>query len=278
MIAYRSTQTAGGGQNYAATYTGTVNNKLVKSSAAGMFYNNRYFNSEIFIGDNVGQCSSMLEKCNNFNSEIHFGKNVINAANMLYNCNNFNLPLVLGNKMVDISGMLDNCLRFNHDIIIPDSVENCSYLFIGCSYFNSNIKMSNNARNCYYMLASTAFNRPFTIPESAEDCEGIFYRSPFNQDIIIPENVTSISVLLAYDTDFGKNIYVKGLPSCTGMLGGKSNSKRVNIFCTDASNFIDKENGVITIWQVDNGVNWTPMTNGYYNSTYNVYIYDNYVW
>lgn len=276
MIAYRSTQTAGGGQNYATTYTGIVNNKLVKASAAGMFYGNRYFNSEIFIGDNVAQCSRMLEGCNNFNSQIHLGKNIINAQYMFDNCINFNLPIVIGNKMVDISWMMHECSKFNHEFIIPDSVEDCSGLFFDCHMFNSNVKMSNNTKNCSAMFAFTSYNRPITIPETAEDCSTMFRGSPFNQDIVIPERVNSVISFLSNAYNFGKNIYIKSLPSCMGMVGVKNKSKRINIFCTDASHFIGTGFNSI-VWPEDDAV-WTGMANGYYNSTYNIYIYDNYSW
>ena len=277
MIAYRSTQTAGGGQKYAAKYTGIVNNNLVKASAAGMFNGNYSFNSEIFIGDNVAQCSRMLEGCSNFNSQIHFGKNVINAFNMFFNCTNFNLPFVIGNKMVNISWMLHDCSKFNHEFIIPDSVEDCSGLFFYCHTFNSNVKMSNNTKNCARMFAYTSYNRPITIPETTEDCWGMFGDSPFNQDIVIPERVNSVISFLSNAYNFGKNIYIKGLPArCMGLVGVKNRSKRVNIFCTDASHFIGQGFNSI-VWPDDDAV-WTEMSNGYYNSTYNVYIYGNYSW
>jgi hypothetical protein len=57
------------------------------------------------------------------------------------------------------------------------------------------------------------------------------------------------------------------------MLEGKNNAKRINIFCNNL--YLLNGNGAGNSI-VGQKITWKSQTNGYYNSVYNIYLYNNY--
>lgn len=132
--------------------------------------------------------------------------------------------------------------------------------------------------SCARMFANnTSFNSPVIIGNNVNSCYCMFESTAMNQDITVPINVTELNRML-YNTPFGKNIYIKGKEFRNFNLGGLFNTstKRKNILFHSSLNSVFN-NGAI----VDDGINlivptWTPMTNGFYNTQYNIYCYYNY--
>ena len=74
------------------------------------------------------------------------------------------------------------------------------------------------------------------------------------------------------------NVYFKGNTSRTlkaqGILNGRTSPKRVNVFFHSIFNSVFNHTNSNSI--VAETITWTSMTNGYYNTKFNVYCYYNY--
>lgn len=159
---------------------------------------------------------------------------------------------------------------FNKAIIIGNEIVECSNMFAD-SLFNCNVLMSGNVENCQGMFKNTPFNKPITLPNTVKNCANMFNNSAFNQNIYIPKSVTSVVRMFSNCNQLQANIYFNGNPSTTSYIfANRTNSKRINLFCSSLTNA--QLNSLY-------GTNckWTEMTNGWYNSVANIYIYNNYV-
>ena len=124
--------------------------------------------------------------------------------------------------------------------------------------FNGTVSIGNKVTNCSHMFYyCTNFNQPITIPSSVTNCSYMFYKcTSLSSDINIKGT--------AYRS---LNIY--------SMLSGKNNSKRINVrFNSVLNNIFNVSTAGYTL--VSSIINWTTMTNGFYNTVYNVYCYYNY--
>lgn len=275
MQLYRSTiKSQSEGNDYSATYTYTIGEEKGKGSCYGMFQDETSFNSPVKIGNNVSSCAYMLSNTS-FNQPIAIPNNVNNISFMFAdsafnqpitvpsNCNctrillntPFNCDIVLGENCILI-GMLTNCKEYNRNLQIPDNTRSCSYLFYNCVRFNQNIKIPSNASTCSSMFESTAMN----------------------QNIIIPSSVNYIDRLL-FNTPFGRNVYIKGNVYRNIRVSGLFNmsTKRKNIWFHSSLNNVFNNADLVAY---DNGLaikpTWTSMSNGFYNTQYNIYCYYNY--
>ena len=119
----------------------------------------------------------------------------------------------------------------------------------------SNVIISKDIKSCYYMFNNV---------------------SGLNH-VIIHANVTNCSHMFR-SLKGTTNIYINIDPSQTthnfrNMLYNKSNSYRTRIFCNNLS-YLNKTTTSTSI--VGATITWTTVTHGYYNSTYNIYLYNNY--
>jgi hypothetical protein len=58
------------------------------------------------------------------------------------------------------------------------------------------------------------------------------------------------------------------------MLHGRGNAERLNVFCSDISRIDGSTGNNSNLCGAS--ISWTTMTNGKYNSSYNIYLYNNY--
>ena len=255
MIGYRCMQ-AQGDNDFSASYTAKVNGNVVPASAVQMFFKNSTMNhtdaDTIEIGNNIINCSYMFGYCENFNSNVIIGRNVECCRGMFENCWSLNSNITLGRNIQNCSGMFVNCAIFNRNIIGSIKASDCSNMFNRCREFNQPLVLENGVVNCYGMLSS---------------CNN------YNQDIVIPKTVNNTVQMLMYHNGTG-NIYVNGSASVAQMLIFKNKQKRVNVFCNNIDVLSETQypNTIIR----DNII-WQDIENGYYNSTWNIYIYNNYV-
>lgn len=175
---------------------------------------------------------------------------------------NWNYPVVIGNNVISCYEMFWDCDMFNAPVTIPNSVTNMSKMFVGCD----------------------VFNYPIQIPDGVVNCAGMFSGTPYRRDIYIPESVMDISAIVEPPLggiDYNKSIYIKGNVyrnlKTTAMFGsayGKVHSVRRSVYFNIALNNCFNNANYPTV--VGDNVKWTSMTNGFYNSLYNVYCYYNY--
>ncbi len=177
------------------------------------------------------------------------------CASMFVSNSSFNSDVIIGNNVSDISLMLAYCTSFNRNVVIPSGVTNCAETFRNCSSLNQNILIPNGVKNCAFMFwRCSSLNQNFVIPSSVENMYSMFINCSLGG------TGCSLKINSVGRTVFNFN--------CAYMLQGKSTSKRLNIFCNNLDALRNGNlNGVIT---------WTSMTNGFYNSAQNIYLYNNY--
>lgn len=252
MNFYRATVSNSDAGNITASYTVIDNKTLLQTSLGYYFYNNNSFNDMVIIGNNVKSCRYMLAECNKFNQNVNIGRNVVNCEGMLQGCKNFNSILRFYNRVINCRNLLDNCGNYNQNIHLPDSVEDCAFAFLNCYSFNKPTSIPNNAKNCYEMFNHcTELHQDFIIPKNVVHCEYMFYWCIKMRDI---------------------NIYINGNPKVFGMFGDSSIGKlNVNIY-SNLGLDLDMVNDMVY-----GGVSWEPITNGYRNLRYNIFLYTNYI-
>lgn len=185
----------------------------------------------------------------------------------------FVLPVIIGNNVGNCAGMFYDCHYISQNISIPDSVIDCSHMFHGCGniFWNGNeIKIPNNAKYLGYMFFNV-YN--------------------FSQNIHIPPKVENVGCMLGGDdtlfsTHSYPNVYFEAKEyrdiNIIGMFGnwyqgssdGVNRSLIKNVFFNSVLNNVFNRNASNSI--AGGTIEWTPMTNGFYNSEFNFYMYNNY--
>lgn len=148
--------------------------------------------------------------------------------------------------------LVSNQALTNESIVVGNHVTNCFCMLGHCYNFNGSVNLGYKVDNCAYMLVNAnSYNQETIIPASVNNCRSMF------------ENCTAMN----------SNIYINGNvenKDITNMIYNRGNSKRINIFSNcDNTTHLGK---VCT----GSPITLTSMTNGYYNSAYNVYFYNNY--
>ena len=154
----------------------------------------------------------------------------------------------------------------------------CAYMFANDNVsWSKNIVIGTNVNSCKGMFMSSNFNKTFNIPNWIEDCSYMFYGCTIlDKPITIGTNVTNCYNMFRACIRFNSNIYIL------------SNGQFRRI---DMKNFLGEYNGSVARANIhfnsilDNQVRgmthntsiaWTIMTNGFYNSAFNIYCYNNY--
>ena len=166
-------------------------------------------------------------------------------------------------------------------VTINEGVENLTMLFYECTNYNKPVTFPNTAKDLHSTFEKCyAYNQPTIIPQGVVSMYGTFNNcSNFNQDMIIPNSVNNMQYTFRSCNAFGSTVTIK--PGGTamnvyGMFLQCNNSLKKTIICApeDTAKFtVNDRNSVIA-----GSIAWTALGdgNGYYNSTYNIYIYNNY--
>ena len=279
------------------------------SDASNLFNNNQTTfeqYSVIRFGDNVTNMCRTFNNCRNFNRPVIIGNNVTDLSYTFSSAQKFNQPITIPNSVTDMSYTFNRASSFNQPITIPNSVTNMSYIFNGVDSFNHPITIPNSVKNMAGTFSNTYFfNHPITIPNGVENISNIFsYARRFNQPITIPnsvkdaskafmgcynfnrsitisDNVENMINLLRGCERFSSNIYFNNSSTITNsfkitdMFSGCNELLKKSIYCNNAAPFIKY---TYDSWSIVGGdVTWDALSdgNGYYNTYYNVYIYNN---
>ncbi len=196
------------------------------------------------------------------NQTVLIGNEVIDTSGLFYNCQYFNGNVLIPNGLKSGGSMFFNCHNFNRNVQIPDSVEKCSFMFAYCTKFQQNIKLPKNAvylDGMYYQCNVNIGN--VEIPENVISTESMFYISssggyPHNINAyFLAKEYKYINIRNMFCTYYGNNMY------------------RRNIFFNAVLNNVFNKTDFQSI--VGGAITWTPMTNGFYNSYYNIYCFNN---
>ena len=245
---------------------------------------------KINFGSSVTNCNVIFDSSENAN--YGFGNNAfsINGTSwngsvaLPYGANSIscdgsiklNRNIQIPNSVMDMMRAFNGCFNLNQKIGIPNSVTRMFQAFLYCSNLNQNIQIPNSvtdireAFNCCSNL-----NQNIQIPNSVRSMSSTFsYCSNLNQNIQIPNSVTNI-----YSAFSGCNnmTNITLLPTTMPVANWNSMirnnaSKSINIWTDDATAVNMMNAGFI---QGNVKPTMETITNGYYNSQYNVYIYTN---
>lgn len=151
-------------------------------------------------------------------------------------------------------------------------------MFASNSLFNNSITIGNNVKNCYQMLYQCrTFNSPINIGKNVNNViQMCYYCDNFNQSpLIFPNYINNFYQTMSYCTNFQGNIYVENtyVANVKYMLQETNVAKRKNIYCTNLDCFRQTSSsysitGTSMRWYSD------PSNNCYYNTTYNIYLYN----
>ena len=219
-----------------------------------MFANCTNFDQTIYLSSQLKNSSYMFDNCINFNTfsnpeiEIDPGMIPINCSHMFNNCTNLNLESVyLGSKCEDLSYMFANCLNLIGYIYIDDADH---------SYYDDNGNLQWITRNCSHMFANcTNLSGNIHIQYGTSNYDQMFWNTP---------NVTDIYFNLQ-GSPFTRFNFTNILDTAS-----LNTSIQHNLHC---ASFVDS---ALCNYILGNEA-WTNMEdgNGYYNTQYNLYIYNN---
>ena len=254
--------------------------KIPKSAitVSAMFYNCIVFNSIVDFSEcdsrNGGQLnymSAMFSNCQNFNQPVNLplipsydyapspggSGNVAAYQSIFYNCTNFNSKFSLKVKNMftgNFSGFMKNCTNYNIPLYIDGSESDRLFLDDAFTY------MCN-------------FRQPMLI-EFNPGGPTFTARNMFNRlTTSTPMNHNRPTDLIFHNLN--SNLTVSSAGSWTrNMLIGCSErtNQRINIYIP-VLEYLTYMNNALGI--IGKAVTWTSMTNGLYNATYNVYLYNN---
>lgn len=223
------------------------------------FKNN--FNYPVHISNDVTIYSAMFEWCTNFNQPVTISPNTTDMSRMFNRCFNFNQPITMPKNVVSLNlyDTFAQCRNFNHSIQIIADASN---------YANWSINMHGTFFGCYN------FNWPVRLPSKIGDANGIFGGSCGMNYTVTFGTVDTVEYAFG-STQLNKSVVFayQSPQNARCMFYGATSKKRKRIYCHDATPFIktDSTNSVT-------GVNMTwselPGNNGYYNITYNVFVYN----
>ncbi len=226
------------------------------------------------IGNIVANCYGLFMNCQNFNKNVNFGKNVINFGMMFNGCTRFNQDVMINSYGNDYSGMFSGCRNLNSLVQFSRTMN-----------FTSN---ESNLSNMFY--SCTNFNRQFNIPSSAHDISRLFSGcSKFNQNIIIPYYVNNCYGMLQYAGNFSSHIYFLGYTNrnidasyMLDIAGCPNYWLEPNVYLPKYIHCHPRIANILYnqpyILNYANAVVWNTLGdgNGWYNSFYNTYLYNNY--
>lgn len=226
--------------------------------STGAYYSNSQADNSFLVTKNINTYVRNNYIHEHFNlGPIRIGNNVTNCAWAFSKYQRYNYGVTIGQNVIDCSNMFNYCRAFNQPVTIPDSVTNCSNMFNQCVMLNlQRVKVGNNVKDLSNMFygagtsSGTTYN--ITVPATAQNCQNMVGSCRGGNIYFKNSNLTQTNV--------------------KGLVNGSSTSYQKNIFCTNAEIFTATSAATSITGQA---ITWAPILNGYYNASYNIYIYNN---
>ena len=257
----------GNGENPYLTIDGYNMNEYPIRNLVAFFKNNNTFNSKVTIGSQVRSCAEMFNNASNFNQPVEIPENVIYCTSMFEKAYNFNSPVtILQNNYISSTDM-----------------------FLSCYNFNSIIYYTNYYSSPVSMFAGTNFNMPFmfTSPRglgAVDDFQSVFSSSNYNSPVVFRPrrnnvifnytfaNSITVADIIIDSSLCNLNNYNYSSFYCYKMLNNRRSDSRINIYCEKPDLFAYSNAGYSI---TGSSMIWNSTTNGYYSSSYNIYILNN---
>ena len=247
------------------------------------------FNSPITIGNKVLVANALCQSCYNFNSPVDMSNatSLSRLDNAFYQCYNFNQPVVFprSDNLFTFSSVFFRAYNYNQPtkLYITTNIASAGgstyRLFTGCSSLNSRVDFDILSENIIFMkydetfMGASNFNQPLIIRRA----------SGFNNMLngaINMECPVLIDLANTGDTSYGilTNTKVNTVVLLNYGVRPKNmfwfaNSVGITYYVDDVTNFSTMSQWLTA--SIRNSVAFTQVTNGLYNSVYNIYILNN---
>lgn len=293
---------------YDYIYIGTGNGR---TNADYLFYNCQNFNCPVIVGNGITSMNNTFfnSKFNypinipgtvkymnwtfwksNFNQPINIPYGVLNLHGTFGDCKNYNAPINISNSITDMAYAFQHCTNFNQTINIPNSVTNMYGTFYNCTNFNKTVSISDNVKDMAYAFYNCyKLDQTINIPSNVTNLSYCFFNCAQlgyigkMTSIDIPAKVTNVSYMLKNCQNIASPMLLKtatlyfknanALTNTIGLLEGWNNQRRINIRGNNRLKFM---NTAASNSITRTAITWTNTTNYSYNTTYNIYVYNNY--
>ena len=242
-----------------------INLQGTQVNACNLYRNCEMLDNDIDLrGCNRFYGDDALRDCTNFSSNVTFNSSgtIVGANRILMNCYNFNSPITYYARSSSTSTWccmveaLRNCVNFNSNVYIsPNRIVNIDGMLRDCRNYNAN----------FYIMSDyqTSANNIF------QNCESLNRNINFNMVNYARH---------AFDgcTNFGGHVHANRLDYGQDTIGLFANcnnqiEKYIHLGSTQNINNYTGEDSIVGA-----PITWQSITNGYYNSEYNVYVYNNF--
>ena len=255
----------GSGENPYIFIDGLNINEYPVMSLDNVFHNDTIFNSRITIGETVTNCYRMFYNCYSYNQPTIFPFNVHYISSAFGRCNSFNSSVIVYNDRPYVEGMFVGCTSFNSPVYFNNYITRGDGLFQG-SGFNLPIILTTSPQYSGSDMFNDSFrNTQHDYPVVFRPRKCLDRTSRFSNAFEnVPNRKSDIIIDLSLAS--GNNYNVRN------MLTGHNSSIRINIYSQDLSSLIETT-AYYSVTGTD--ITWSSTTNGYYNSSYNIYLLNN---
>lgn len=284
---------------YSVSFDGQVN----FSNRYGSLRNNAPYN--IVFGQNVicrgGEANRWFYGDSGLYGVENLPHGVTSMPRTFMFCYNFRRQVNIPGSVVSMCETFSNCSKYNHPIVIPENVQNLFNAFSGMANLNSPITFLGegkvtNLKGLLYGCSN--FNQPITIPNSVTDMRETFRSCiRFRQHVDIPDSVVNLSSCFGHAGNVPTVNIGRGAQNLVQMFERANNTTDVWLYSNEVTNVRNMfayhntatkyvnlhvfagSNTNALIYNNGNGalagtIKWTTRTNGYYNSTYKINVYD----
>lgn len=288
----------------------TIPNTVTNSMA--MFANCMWLDSPITIdSDLITDMSQMFKGCVNYNKPVHistsaynfymmfdscpirfnqpiditinYTSTTVNMTQMFANCASLNSPVNFNfdANFIVLNSAFVNCIRFNQPITFPNNARYMQMTFASCSDLNSPIVLGNNV----VMMQNTFFNcynynQRMVIPSRVENLYGCFNNC---SNLASPVYINAYSIrgagtqYMFFNCTNLSDVYISSIRNSTQFSRSFRNNTtavRCNIHTDETGKNYLRTTSLLSNYATPT---WTddPDNNCIYNTTVNIYIYNN---
>ena len=256
------------------------------------------FNQPINLPPNLLTAVNLFTGCNFFNQPINIPGSVIDASNMFSTCGNFNQPVNIGNGVQNVSNLFRSTKLFNQRVTIPNSVTDIKEMFAASNY-NGRVDFPTNPSNyisMYNLFISDAwFDKPVILTKSNNLGNTFAAMTRFNSPVLVRGSYDSGCPLglffmynmfyasynfhstVIFDLDLSNAVITdeRWPKSCIPVNSKRTYTSPVTVYAKDQLFDYIINPASTKGYFFDTAITWSAITNGYFNSQYNFYVYNN---
>ena len=276
------------------------------TDARSMYYNCQYLTGWPTVGDNVTHAEYMYYNCRNITGRVEIPRFVVNAECMFkncktlnrvtldsttnlnnayeicYACSNLKYASLQGRNVVNAANAFAWCYNLRQSAKCGANVVNARNMYYYCNSLIGAAECGKNVQDAYqmYYMCSNLTAGP-NVGANVINAAYMYYQCFNMQGMMSIQTSGKIqnAAYMFYRCSKIQGGEIRLYSSCTNvyqMFFGKNNSNRYNVYVVKSSTLDTAlRNNSIAGRIVGTNLTWTTMTNGYYNSTYGIYVYNN---